>query len=146
MIVPDINLLIYAHNAAMEQHDPARQWWEDALEQAASGGPQVGLSWVVMLGFGRLTTHPRVFDSAIPPSEALLRGASWLERKGVRVLDPGPGHLATLSRLFNATGVAANLTTDTHLAALALEYNAELHSNDADFARFPGLSWVNPLS
>jgi hypothetical protein len=59
----------------------------------------------------------------------------------VLTLDPGPRHLKIVEALFAATGVAANLTTDTHLAALAIEYQCELHSNEADFGRFPGLRW-----
>jgi toxin-antitoxin system PIN domain toxin len=86
-----------------------------------------------------------VLERPLPPGEALAHVRGWLERDHVRPLDPGPRHLDVLQDLFAATGVGGNLTTDTHLAALAVEHQAELHSNDADFARFPGLRWRNPL-
>ena len=105
----------------------------------------VGLAWATVFGFVRLTTHPAVLTEPLRPAEALERVRSWLEREHVRIVEPGPRHLDIVSELFAATGVAGNLTTDTHLAALAIEHRAELCSNDADFARFPGLRHRNPL-
>ena len=81
----------------------------------------------------RLTTHPRVFADPISPTAALDRVDAWFTRSNVRIL-------------FEATGVGASLTTDTHLAALAIEHQAELGSNDSDFGRFPGLRWRNPIA
>ena len=130
MIVPDINLLIYAHNEAAGLHAPARAWWEDLMTREQA----IGLPWAVVLGFVRLVTHPAVLADPLLPDAALARVRRWVERSHVRFLEPGPRHLDILDELFAVTGVGGSLTTDTHLAALAIEYKAELHSNDADFA------------
>jgi toxin-antitoxin system PIN domain toxin len=142
MIVPDVNLLVYAHNRGAAQHARARAWWEDLIEREQP----VGLAWATMLGFVRLTTHPSVLVAPLAPLDALARVRAWLEQPSVRVLEPGPRHLDLLADLLRTTGVGGALTTDTHLAALAIEHQAELHSNDGDFARFPGLRWHNPLA
>ena len=141
MIVPDINLLVYAYNEAAPLHAHAKAWWETLI----SGENPVGLAWAVVLGFVRLVTHPAVLETPLPPEAALDRVDAWLAREGVRILEPGPRHLRIVRDLFTATGVAAGLTTDTHLAAVAIEHQAELHSNDRDFERFPGLRLRNPL-
>jgi hypothetical protein len=142
MIIPDINLLIYAHNTASAAHDRSRGWWEDLIRREQP----IGLPWVVVFGFVRLVTHPSVMADPLPPLEALATVRSWMDESNVSIVDPGPRHLAITEDLLKATGVAGNLTTDTHLAALAIEYQADLHSNDADFGRFPGLRWKNPLA
>lgn len=141
MIVPDINLLVYAYNADAPSHASARHWWEQCLNAA----PSVGIPWVVILGFVRLMTHRSVLFTPMDPALAVEHARTWLDRPNVEILQPGPRHLETLTILFGAVGVAGSLTTDAHLAALAIEHQAELHSNDADFARFPGLRWRNPL-
>lgn len=142
MILPDLNLLVYANNRAATEHKRARVWWENLIETEQP----VGLSWAVMLGFVRLVTHPAVLAAPVAPVDALARVRTWLDQPNVRIVEPGPRHLDLLGELFRATGVGGSLTTDTHLAALAIEHQAELHSNDADFARFPGLRWRNPLA
>jgi len=142
MILPDVNLLIYAHNEAAVLHLPARRWWEDLLSRQQP----VGLAWAVVFGFVRLTTHPHVLCAPLTPAAALERVEGWLEVPSVRILEPGPRHLIIVRQLFEATGVGGNLTTDTHLAALAVEHQCQLHSNDTDFDRFPGLRWHNPLA
>lgn len=142
MIVPDVNLLLYAHVTAFPEHARARKWWEAAL----NGEREVGLAGPALFGFVRLATHPRVFDEPLPVERALVFAEEWLARPRVRLLQPGPRHLEIAFGLLRHLGAAANLTTDAQLAALAMEYQAELHSNDADFGRFPGLRWVNPLA
>jgi toxin-antitoxin system PIN domain toxin len=141
MILPDVNLLIYAHNEAAPLHGRARRWWESSLSSEIA----VALPWAVIFGFVRLTTHPSVLENPLTPEQALQFVDGWLERRVTEILEPGPRHLEIVGRLFRATGVAANLTTDTHLAALAIEHQCEIHSNDTDFARFPGLRWENPV-
>lgn len=142
MILPDVNLLVYAYVAQSPQHGAARTWWERTVR---SGDP-VGLPWAVSLGFLRLVTHPAVLSTPMRPGQALAAIASWHERSNVHVLDPGPRHLGVLRGLLEGLSVAGNLTTDAHLAALAIEHGCTLASNDADFGRFPGLRWVNPLA
>jgi len=142
MIVPDVNLLLYAHDDAMPEHERAKRWWEGVV----NGEQTIGMPWAVLMGFVRIVTHPSVLSTPLPPAEALSYLRAWLDLPGVRLLDPGPRHLQILEELFRAVQVAGSLTTDAHLAALAIEHQAELHSNDADFARFPGLRWHNPLA
>jgi hypothetical protein len=141
VVLPDINLLVYAHNEMAPFHAEAREWWEDLLTREQP----IALPWAVVCGFVRLVTHPAVFVTPLKPPAAITRVAVWLDRTHVQVLDPGPRHLRILDDLFSTTGVAGSLTTDTHLAALAIEHQCELHSNDSDFQRFPGLRWRNPL-
>ncbi len=142
MIIPDINLLVYAHNAAAPKHPGARAWWESLITREQP----VGLPWVVTLGFIRLVTHPAVLITPLDPNAAMSRVQSWHEQPWVKPLEPGPRHLSILQSLFAATQVAGRLTTDAHIAALAIEHQCEVHSNDNDFERFPGLRWHNPLA
>lgn len=141
MILPDINLLIYAHNTLDPNHEAARRWWDERL-----AGPEgVGLAWIVLLGFIRLSTHPRVFITPFQPEEALERVTEWLSLPHVAIIHPQDSHLDHFGKLISQAGVAGNLTTDAHLAALAIEHDLVLCTTDADFARFPGLKWMNPL-
>ena len=142
MILTDVNLLIYAHNEAAPLHELARRWWEDLIERQQP----LGIAWAVAFGFVRLVTHPSVLVSPLAPLDAVARVRGWLAQPEIRIVEPGSRHLRIVEDLFRATGVGGSLTTDTHLAAIAIEHQAELHSNDADFARFPGLRWVNPLA
>jgi len=141
VILPDVNLLVYAYNADARRHAAARAWWEDLLSSSGS----VALPWAVSCGFIRLMTHPAVLVRPLDPALAVGHVRSWLERPNVEVLDPGPRHLELLGKLLTELGVGGNLATDAHLAALAIEHQCELHSSDADFGRFSGLRWRDPL-
>ena len=141
MIVPDLNLLIYSYNRKAPQHEAARAWWEGLL----NGAEPVAVPWVVVLGFVRLMTQRTMLATPMQPAIALAQVRAWFACPNVEELEPGPQHLDLLDRLLAAAGTAGNLTTDAHLAALAIEHQCELHSNDTDFARFPGLRWRNPL-
>ena len=141
MIVPDLNLLLYAEIDAHPLHLPARRWWEEAL----NGERQVGLAPVCLFGFLRLSTNRRVFSDPLPVTDAIERIEGWLERSNVTTLVPGRTHLETAFRLLRRLGTGANLTTDVQIAAHAIEVNGEVYSNDGDFGRFEGLRWANPL-
>ena len=141
MILPDVNLLLYAYNSDARHHPAARGWWEQLL----SGDEIVGLPWAVGLGFVRLMTHPAVLQAPLAPGVAIRHVRSWLERPNLIVIEPGPRHLDVMESLLEDLGIGGNLTTDAHLASLAIEHQAELHSNDTDFGRFSGLRWRNPL-
>lgn len=110
-----------------------------------NGDRQVGLPWAASLGFIRLMTHRSVLVTPLAPRVAVAHVTSWFERPHVTPLDPGPCHLEIVGRLLDGVGVGGSLTTDAHLAAIAIEHGFELHSNDADFARFAGLRWKNPM-
>lgn len=142
MILLDANLLIYAVNADAPLHRKARAW----LESALSGREAVGFSWNVLLAFLRLTTRPGLFRRPLPVDTAVDLVASWLDQQSAAIVHPGPRHLQILRELLRPLGAGGNLTSDAHLAALAIEHGAELCSSDSDFARFHGLKWRNPLS
>jgi toxin-antitoxin system PIN domain toxin len=141
VILPDVNLLVYAYDTAARHHQAARQWWEDAL----SGDEPVALAWATLLAFVRLTTRRAVFEEPFSVDEALTRVEAWLAQPHVRVVQPGHRHAELLFQLLRALGTAGNLTTDAHLAALAIEHGCTLYSTDADFGRFAGLDWRNPF-
>ena len=141
MLIPDLNILVYAHNSRARGHAEAREWWEKTL---AANRP-VGMPWVTMLGFIRVLTHREILENPMRVEEAIRRVRAWLDHPRVEVLSPGDHHAEILFGLLANLGTAGNLTTDAHLAALAIEYQAELVSTDADFARFPRLRWFNPL-
>ena len=142
MILPDINLLLHAYNSESPVHPAARAWWEGLL----NGTRPVGIAWAAVLGFIRITTHRQILTNPLPVTAACAHARAWLAQPYVSLIDPGARHSEILFGLLESLGTAGNLTTDAHLAALAIEYQAELHSTDADFARFPGLRWVNPLA
>jgi toxin-antitoxin system PIN domain toxin len=141
MILPDLNLLVYAYNSDAPGHVRAKAWWETCLSE----NRPVALSWVVILGYLRLMTSRSVLTDPCSPQEAIGHIRSWLDRPQVQILQPGPRHLELLDSLLKAAQASGSLTTDAHLAALAIEHQAELHTNDGDFSRFPGLRWTNPL-
>ncbi len=141
MILPDLNLVVYAHNRDAPHHAAARAWWEGLLNATEP----VGIPWVVVLGFVRLTTHRSVLTSPMSPAVALGHARGWFAQPNVERLEPGPHHFDVFDRMLTAVGAAGNLTTDAHLAALAIEHQCELHTNDNDFARFPDVRWRNPL-
>lgn len=142
MILPDANLLIYAVNRDAPHHPQARHW----LEQTLSGHEPVGLAWIVVLAFLRITTHPRVFDRPLAAEQALDYLEGWLSQPYVRPVTPGEKHWLILSRLLRASGSAGNLTSDAHLAAISIEQGGVIHSADHDFRRFDGLEYVNPMT
>lgn len=141
MIVPDVNLLLYATITAFGEHARARNWWESCL----NGETPVGLTPPAIFGYVRIATSGRLFAEPMGAERALDEVDSWLAQPHVQVLSPGPRHLEIAFSLIRSIGTAGNLTTDIQLAAYAIENQAELHSNDADFSRFDGLRWVNPL-
>jgi toxin-antitoxin system PIN domain toxin len=142
MILPDLNVILHAYNRGSASHSKARPWWEATL---TSSRP-VGLCWAVMLGFIRLSTQHRIFVAPLPVAVACAEVRSWLSQPQVMILEPGQRHASIVFNLLEQLGTGGNLTTDAHLAALAIEHQCELCSTDADFARFPGLRWVNPLA
>lgn len=142
MIVSDVNLLLYAYDSSSAHHPRARSW----LEARLSGVEAFGFAWTTLLAFLRLSTSPHIFESPFPVDEALDVVDAWLAAPCSTVLQPGPRHTVLLRQLLVPAGTAGNLTSDAHLAALALEHDAELCSADADFSRFAGLRWSNPLA
>lgn len=142
MIIPDINLLLYACDSSSPFHAKAAGWWQSCL----SGAETVGLAHVVLFGFVRIATNARAFLNPMTPAEAAEHVRSWLEQPPVQVLDPSPNHVRHVLKLLEGLGTAGNLVSDAQMAALAMDHDAVLHTADTDFARFQGLRWLNPIT
>jgi toxin-antitoxin system PIN domain toxin len=142
MIIPDINLLLYAYDADSPSHAKAAAWWQQSL----SDGESVGLLPVVVFGFIRIGTNIRVFQNPMTPNEAAGHVRSWLEQPSVELLEPGPSHVQRVLTLLEKIGTAGNLVSDAQIAAATLDHDAVLHTTDTDFARFDSLRWFNPLT
>jgi len=142
VIVPDINLLLYAYDAASPFHAKAVSWWKQCL----AGAEPVGLLHVVVFGFLRVGTNARVFHKPLSPAEASASIRSWFAQPVVQFLAPGPDHTERVLTLLEGLGTGGNLVTDAQIAATAIENDAILHTSDADFIRFPNLRWFNPIS
>lgn len=137
----DVNLLIYATNAAVAEHKMSRRWFELEL----SSGETIAIPWVCQLAFVRLTTNRAVMASPLTAREAISYVRSWQAHPTVVMPEPTDRHLAVLEHLLTVSGVTGSRVSDAHLAALAIEHGATLCSADSDFSRFPGLSWFNPI-
>jgi uncharacterized protein len=140
-VIVDANLLLYARNAADPRHDRAK----DVLERALNGPTRVGLPWQTLSAFLRISTHPRVFPRPLVSEAAADQVEAWLAAPAAWIPTPGPGHAEILLRWVRDLRLTGPLVSDAHLAAIALEHGTGVWSTDADFARFPGLSWVDPL-
>ena len=141
MIVPDINLLLYAYNEDSPYHNPARRWWENAL----NGDESVGIPWVVSTGFIRLMANRSVVASPVSTAEAAGYVQEWFQYDHIMPINPGDDHLRYLLQNLQIAAGGPDLVADAHIAAIAMEHQAEVHTNDSDFARFPGLRWRNPI-
>jgi toxin-antitoxin system PIN domain toxin len=140
--LPDVNLLLYAYDSDSPRQDAAREWLEDTLSSTET----VAFTWAAMVGFVRIATNPAIFDQAWGAGEALDVVDAWLAQPASTVVHPTDRHAAVLRDLLTPLGAAGNLTSDAHLAALAIEHGATLCSCDNDFSRFAGLRWVDPLA
>lgn len=139
MQLVDANVLLSAANSDSSRHEEARAWLEEALRSPGS----IGFAWVVLLGFLRIATSA-IFPRPLTVEEAFALVDDWLTARSSVVVHPTGRHLDLLRGLLAESGAAANLTTDAHLAALALEHGAEVVTFDRDFARFTGLAWRPP--
>lgn len=140
MRLVDANVLLYAVNEAEPRHHQARSWLDGCL----SASKTVALAWLPLLAFLRLSTKPDIFPRPLTVDEALSRVRAWLNHPSAVILEPTSRHLDLLAGLLAATGSGGNLTSDAHLAALALQYDATVISYDNDFSRFPGVRWKTP--
>lgn len=141
MILVDANILLYAEDSLQPRHKQALAWWDGQL----SGTGVVCLCWTVLSAFIRIGTNPRVFEHPLSLEQALARVQSWLDQPCTRIVRPTERHWTVFRQVLTDGQAVANLVTDAHLAALAIEHGCELASTDSDFARFPKLKWRNPL-
>lgn len=142
MKIVDVNVLLYAVNEDAPHHGPLLEWWARAL----NGDESIGLPWAVVLGFLRIATSPRALPRPLQLDDAIRVFDEWLACPNVFLAREKDGHWETLRTLVAETGTAGNLTTDAHLAALAITHGATLVSCDNDFGRFKHLRWQNPLA
>lgn len=141
MILPDVNLLLYATDTECADHAAAAAWWRETLR----GNEEVGLCAVVAFAFVRLATNRKVFRHPLAVENACARVANWLEFPNVRWLEAEADDFAVAAQLLRGAGTGANLVTDAQIAAIALRTGASIRSCDHDFARFPDLDWSDPL-
>ncbi len=142
MILVDINILVYAWDRGSPHQEAARNWLDRKLNESA----RVGLPWESLLGFLRLVTNPRIFERPQTVVRAWQQVEKWLGCSNVWIPQAGEDHRVILGRLMRNLGGGAKLIPDAHLAALAIEHGLTLCSSDGDFARFPELKWLNPLT
>jgi toxin-antitoxin system PIN domain toxin len=140
--VLDVNLLLYAYDSRTTQHVKAKRWVASAL----SGSELIGLPWQTLSAFVRIATSPRLPGDRFTVEEAASIVDQWIELAVVRLLGPGERHWAYFRRMLVDGAASGPLTTDAQLAALTIEYGGVLCTTDRDFARFPGLKWMNPLA
>ncbi|HYU48546.1 MAG TPA: type II toxin-antitoxin system VapC family toxin [Candidatus Limnocylindria bacterium] len=141
MILPDVNVLVYAHREDAPGHPEHLAWLKQTLDSDAP----YGFSELVLSGFIRVVTHPRVFTVPTPIAKALQFAGEVRQRPNAVPISAGPRHWAIFARLCGSTAVRGNLVPDAYLAALAIESGSEWITTDRDYARFPGLKWRHPL-
>ena len=141
MTIIDANQLLYAYNADAPQQKASALWLQELLES----GEIIGLPWVTMWAFIRISTNSRIWANPKSARDAFVITGEWLRQPGVVPLHPGPRHAEILEKLISDHGATGPLVTDAVLAALAMENGALLVSTDQDFRRFPTLRWLNPL-
>jgi len=141
VILVDANLLLYAYHPRAVQHAAAKAW----LESALTGPGLFRVAWLTVWAFLRIGTNARIFERPLSITEAEAAVSSWLEQPNADILEPGDRHWEILTRLMSQGQATGPLVMDAVLAALAIEHGATLCTTDRDFARFPGLEWMNPL-
>ncbi len=142
MIVPDVNLILYAYDQDGPFHRESSQWWSRCL----SGSEAVGLATVVTFAFVRLSTNPRIYAEPLSLSECAGIVRSWLQVPSTMLLEHDSGDIDVAFDLLESAGAGGNLTTDAQIGALALRYRATVHTADTDFARLRDVRWRNPLT
>jgi len=138
----DANILLYAVDEASPFHERASHWVTERL----NGDRRVALPWHSLVAFLRISTHERASARPLTPEQAARFVADWLEPEVAWIPREGPGHARILTDLITRYKLAGNIVSDAHLAALAIEHGLEVCSNDADFARFSEIRWINPVA
>jgi toxin-antitoxin system PIN domain toxin len=141
VILPDVNLLVYAFNRSAPLHKKAASWWEDQI----NGGQAIGVPWPVFAAFVRLMTGRLILEDPYTPREVFEIAAEWWARPNVRLLEPTAETYRRFRALMEAYELSGSATSDALIASFALEHRARLATNDTDFLRFRELRVVNPL-
>jgi toxin-antitoxin system PIN domain toxin len=141
MQLVDVNVLVYAFRKDVPQHAKYAAW----MRNLVGGDRPFGVPDLVLSGFLRIVTHPRVFSAPTPTEEALAFAERLRESPMFAAIAPGPRHWSIFAGLCRTTGARGNLVPDAYLAALAIESGSEWITTDRDYSRFPGLQWQTPL-
>ncbi len=142
MIVPDVNLILYAYDSNSPFHHESADWWSRCL----NGAEAVGLAPVVIFAFIRLSTSPRIYDEPLSLEACARTVRSWLKAPATTLLEHDSGDIDVAFDLLESAGAGGNLTTDAQIGALALRYRATVHTADTDFSRLRNVRWRNPLT
>lgn len=142
MLLPDVNVLIYAHREDSTPEHPAYASWLTGL---ATGPEPFALSVLTLASLVRIVTNPRIFRPASTLDEAFDFLGELTRRPNARIVAPGPQHMAILEDLCRRAGAAGKLAADAQHAAVAIEHGCTFVTTDADFDRFPDLRWRHPL-
>lgn len=141
MILIDVNVLVYAHRSDAAHHPKYSEW----LESVINGDSPYGLADIVLSGFLRIVTHPKIFNPPTPMGTALEFARQIRGRPQCMFINPGQRHWEIFENLCRTSGAKGNLVPDAYLAALAIESGCEWITTDRDFTRFPGLKVRHPL-
>ena len=142
MLLPDVNVLIYAHvENSVPEHSEYAAW----ITRLATGPEPFALSVLVISGFIRVVTNPRVFNPPSTLDRSFAFVDSLLKRPQARIVGPGPNHMDIFERLCRESGATGKLVADAQHAAVAIEHGCTMVSTDSDFSRFPALRWQQPL-
>ena len=142
MLLPDVNVLVYAHRQDGPEYPSYRRW----LEELVNADAAFGMADIVLSGFLRIVTNPRVFARPTPVNLAVSFAEELRALPNCVAVTPGPRHWSIFSRLCLEAGAKGNLVADAYLAALAIESGSEWITSDRGFSRFPGLHWRHPLA
>jgi toxin-antitoxin system PIN domain toxin len=142
VVIVDANVLLYAVDNTARHHETARSWLDTALD----GAEAVGFAWAALLAFVRIGTNPSILAAPMSVDEATGQVETWLSAPAAVTVDPTARHIHALRGLLREAGTGGNLTTDAHLAALAIEHGADVVSYDRDFGRFAGVRHRVPMS
>jgi hypothetical protein len=141
MILPDVNVLVYAHREDAPDHLAYREW----LEGVINSDQAYGMADIVLSGFLRVVTHPRVFSPPSTIEQALTFVDNVRNQSTCVLISPGSRHWTIFERLCRRANVKGNLVPDAYLAALAIESGSTWITTDRDYSRFPQLKWQHPL-
>lgn len=142
MILLDVSVLVHAFHDGVPDHARYRDW----LDAVVLAPEPFGISELVLSGFIRVATHPKVFAPPAPTDEAVAFASALRAQPNAVVVSPGMRHWGIFAGLCSVAAAKGNLVPDAYLAALAIESGSEWITTDRDFSRFPGLRWRHPLA
>ena len=142
MILPDVNLILYAYDSNGPFHRESAEWWSRCL----NGSEAVGLAPVVIFAFVRLSTSPRIYVEPLSLKACAGTVRSWMAAPATTLLEHDAGDIDVAFSLLESAGAGGNLTTDAQIGALAIRYHATVHTADTDFSRLLNVDWHNPLT